>query len=263
MKTILYIISLMVWLCTTGQAQTQSTFPYPQIPNTLNTTEQRAGYLASHYWDNFDFTDSIQLHDTDIVEQGFVNYIDLLARFSTAASLNSVSLFCSKAFQYPQSKAKFESLIDHYLDNIGSPLRNDRIYLLFLRGMKDSPSFSNAEKERLGFKIKEIDKNLPGNIATDFIFTDKAGKAHHLRDYKEQKVILYFYDPDCENCHRVSAWLHQQDIPSDIAFLSIHADDAITDLYSLRAMPTLYLLDKGNTVLLKDCTPEWLMENIK
>ena len=260
MKTIVYI-SLMIWLCTTIQAQ--ATFTYPQIPDTLHTVEQRASYLASHYWDNFDFTDSLQLHDANIVEQGFVNYIDLLARFSTTIKYNSMSIFCSKAFQHPQAKEKFESLIAHYLDDTDSPLRNDHIYLLFLRGMENSPFFNEAENERIRFKIKETDKNLPGDIATNFAFTDKDGKARQLRDYKEQKVILYFYDPDCENCHRVSAWLHQQDIPTDIAFLPIHADDAITDLYSLRAMPTIYLLDKENTVLLKDCTPEWLMENIK
>ena len=161
-----------------------------------------------------------------------------------------------------QSKTKFESLIDHYLDDPRSPMRNDRVYLLFLRGMKSSMAFDEAEKERIGFKIKMHDKNLPGTTAIDFSFKGKDGKPHRLSDYKDEKVILYFYDPDCENCHRISAWLSQQTIPQEYQMLMVHADDTISQLYSLQAMPTIYLLDKGNRVVLKDCSAETLVEHL-
>ncbi len=259
----IFISLVIAWSMSLGvHAQQQSAFTYPQMPDTLRTVEKRAEYLALHYWDRFDFTDTLQLNNPDCAEQGFVNYIDLLARFQPTLAKESIHIFAPKAFGTQKAKEKFESLIEHYLDNPSSPMRNDRMYLLFLEQMSKMKAFDEIEKERLAFKIKSTNKNLPGDVALNFTFKDKDGHSHQLRDYQDRKVILYFYDPDCENCHRVTAWLNKQTIPEDITLLNIHADDTVSDQYSIRAMPTIYLLDKGNRVVLKDCTPESLLQVI-
>ena len=283
-----YILSLLAFFAILLSAHAQvSTFAYPAVPDTLKNVEQRASYLTLHYWDNFDFADTLQLHDANNAEQGFVNYIDLISRFMSMrqkdiiqktkenktqedktectysqAIRQSIKFFCSKAFAQAPAKDKFESLISHYLENPKSPMRNDRTYLLFLQEMKTSSYFDETEKERINFQIKTRNKNLPGDKAIDFAFSDKEGKQHQLSDYKDKKVILYFYDPDCDNCHRISAWLDKQTIPADYTFLTIYADTRISDLYSLEAMPTIFLLDKGNVVVLKDCSPELLIHTI-
>lgn len=240
-------------------SQPQQSFPYPALPDTLRSVEQRAGYLSEHYWDNYNFADTLMLKSEEVTEQGFVNFIDILGRFSPAIAQKGIAGFTQRAFKNTAAKERFESLIEHYFENPQSPLRNDRIYLLFLEEMKNSPCFDEAEKERLAFKIKTTNKNLPGDIAINFNFKDENGKSHQLSDYRDQKVILYFYDPDCENCHKVSAWLKQQTIPADIKVLKIIADNPISHIYSLRAMPTIFLLDKGNLVVLKDCTAQELI----
>lgn len=242
-----------------AQSQPQQAFPYPALPDTLRSVEQRAGYLSEHYWDNYNFADTLMLKSEEVTEQGFVNFIDILGRFSPAIAQKGIAGFTRKAFLHTAAKERFESLIEHYFENPQSPLRNDRVYLLFLEEMKNSPCFDEAEKERLAFKIKTTNKNLPGDIAINFNFKDENGKSHQLSDYRDQKVILYFYDPDCENCHKVSAWLKQQTIPTDIKVLKIIADNHISHIYSLRAMPTIFLLNKGNLVVLKDCTAQELI----
>ena len=242
-----------------AQNQPQQSFPYPALPDTLRSVEQRAGYLSEHYWDNYNFADTLMLKSEEVTEQGFVNFIDILGRFSPAIAQKGIAGFTRKAFLHTAAKERFESLIEHYFENPQSPLRNDRVYLLFLEEMKNSPCFDEAEKERLAFKIKTTNKNLPGDIAINFNFKDENGKSHQLSDYRDQKVILYFYDPDCENCHKVSAWLKQQTIPADIKVLKIIADNPISHIYSLRAMPTIFLLNKGNLVVLKDCTAQELI----
>ena len=243
-------------------AKAQRDFPYPSVPDTLRSVKQRASYLCEHYWDNFNFADTLLLQDKEMAEQGFVNFIDILARFDHHIATEGVTAFSAKAYTNKNAKEKFESLIEHYYENPESPMRNDRIYILFLKEMALSPYFDEAEKERIDFRLKAASKNLPGTIATDFTFTLEDGKQHKLSDYKSQKVILYLYDPDCENCHKVSAWLSKQQIPADITMLRIIADARLGNLYSLKAMPTIYLLDKENKVVLKDCTPEQLIERM-
>ena len=297
----------VLWACTLVQAQAQQSFPYPAIPDTLRSVEQRAGYLSEHYWDNYNFADTLLLKSKEVTEQGFVNFIDILNRFNLdnaskgvahkdiaqkgiirkditqkdiaqkdivrkditqkditqkGIAQKGIACFTRKAFSNAAAKERFENLIEHYFEDQLSPVRNDRVYLIFLEEMKNSPCFDETEKERIAFKIKTTNKNLPGDIAINFNFKDENGKEHQLSDYKDQKVILYFYDPDCENCHEVSAWLKQQTIPADIKVLKMIADNHISYIYSLKNMPTIFLLDKENKVILKDCTAQELIENI-
>lgn len=291
MKTRLFTL-FVLWACTLVQAQAQLSFPYPAIPDTLRSVEQRAGYLSEHYWDNYNFADTLLLKSKEVTEQGFVNFIDILNRFNLdnaskgvahkdiarkdiarkditqkditqkGIAQKGIACFTRKAFSNAAAKERFENLIEHYFEDQLSPVRNDRVYLIFLEEMKNSPCFDETEKERIAFKIKTTNKNLPGDIAINFKFKDENGKEHQLSDYKDQKVILYFYDPDCENCHEVSAWLKQQTIPADIKVLKMIADNHISYMYSLKNMPTIFLLDKENKVILKDCTAQELIENI-
>ena len=291
MKTRLFTL-FVLWACTLVQAQAQQSFPYPAIPDTLRSVEQRAGYLSEHYWDNYNFADTLLLKSKEVTEQGFVNFIDILNRFNLDNASKGVAhkdiaqkdiaqkdivrkdiarkditqkgiaCFTRKAFSNAAAKERFKNLIEHYFEDQLSPVRNDRVYLIFLEEMKNSPCFDETEKERIAFKIKTTNKNLPGDIAINFNFKDENGKEHQLSDYKDQKVILYFYDPDCENCHEVSAWLKQQTIPADIKVLKMVADNHISYIYSLKNMPTIFLLDKENKVILKDCTAQELIENI-
>lgn len=291
MKTRLFTL-FVLWACTLVQAQAQQSFPYPAIPDTLRSVEQRAGYLSEHYWDNYNFADTLLLKSKEVTEQGFVNFIDILNRFNLDNASKGVAhkdiaqkgitrkditqqgiaqkditqqgiaCFTRKAFSNTAAKERFENLIEHYFEDQLSPVRNDRVYLIFLEEMKNSPCFDETEKERIAFKIKTTNKNLPGDIAINFNFKDESGKEHQLSDYKDQKVILYFYDPDCENCHEVSAWLKQQTIPANIKVLKMIADNHISYIYSLKNMPTIFLLDKENKVILKDCTAQELIENI-
>ena len=296
MKARLFTL-FVLWACTLVQAQAQQSFPYPAIPDTLRSVEQRAGYLSEHYWDNYNFADTLLLKSKEVTEQGFVNFIDILNRFNLDNASKGVAhkdiaqkgitrkditqkgiaqkditqqditqqgiaCFTRKAFSNAAAKERFENLIEHYFEDQLSPVRNDRVYLIFLEEMKNSPCFNETEKERIAFKIKTTNKNLPGDIAINFKFKDENGKEHQLSDYKDQKVILYFYDPDCENCHEVSAWLKQQTIPADIKVLKMIADNHISYMYSLKNMPTIFLLDKENKVILKDCTAQELIENI-
>lgn len=291
MKARLFTL-FVLWACTLVQAQAQQSFPYPAIPDTLRSVEQRAGYLSEHYWDNYNFADTLLLKSKEVTEQGFVNFIDILNRFNLDNASKGVAhkdiaqkgiarkditqqgiaqkditqkgiaCFTRKAFSNAAAKERFENLIEHYFEDQLSPVRNDRVYLIFLEEMKNSPCFDETEKERIAFKIKTTNKNLPGDIAINFKFKDENGKEHQLSDYKDQKIILYFYDPDCENCHEVSAWLKQQTIPADIKVLKMIADNHISYMYSLKNMPTIFLLDKENKVILKNCTAQELIENI-
>lgn len=79
MRYRIIIITALVFSLNILQAIGQNrSFVYPVMPDSLKSVEQRLNYLGLHYWDNFDFKDTLQLSNANISEQGFVNFIDLI-----------------------------------------------------------------------------------------------------------------------------------------------------------------------------------------
>jgi hypothetical protein len=253
----------LILLACFGSAEAQdTTFPYPSVPDTLRKPEARADYLLMHFWDNFDFSDSTRLYAPTCGEQGFVDYVDLLGRFGQRVGPASAKVFIDRAWSLPMARRRVDDLLDHYLDDSASPVRNDRTYILLLNAIADNGNTGAAERERYRFKARQAAINLPGDTARDFSFTADDGTRHSIREYRDTKVCLFFYDPDCENCHTVWAWMQSHPLPADIKVLRVRVNDDLFSRYAIKATPTIYLLDKENIVILKDCTPEQLSDQV-
>lgn len=264
-------------------------FPFPSVPSTLRTPEDRLQYLGIHYWDRFDFRSQSLLADKDVTEQGFVNFIDLLSRMDSLTAARSADAFVTKAFAQKQSADTFTSLSHHYLENPQSPLRNDAVYVVLLRSMRRRKGLTPTQRQSLDYKIRTFGSNLPGQRAADFQFVDRRGKHHRLSDYRHERVLLFFYDPDCDNCHRISSQLSRDHRLAGTRVLAIYPDGDTphwqrtpqtfprtwTDgysprgevnaklLYTVRATPTLMLIGRGGLVELKDPTPEQLLSHLE
>ncbi len=264
-------------------------FPFPSVPSTLRTPEDRLQYLGIHYWDRFDFRSQSLLADKDVTEQGFVNFLDLLSRMDSLTAARSADAFVTKAFAQKQSADTFTSLSHHYLENPQSPLRNDAVYVVLLRSMRRRKGLTPTQRQSLDYKIRTFGSNLPGQRAADFQFVDRRGKHHRLSDYRHERVLLFFYDPDCDNCHRISSQLSHDHRLAGTRVLAIYPDSDTphwqrtpqtfprtwTDgysprgevnaklLYTVRATPTLMLIGRGGLVELKDPTPEQLLSHLE
>lgn len=98
------LLSYLVIACALTPAKAQNSFPYPTLPDTLRSVELRAAYLSEHYWDNFNFADTLELSNKEMAEQGFVNFIDILSRFNQQIAQKGIAAFTAKAFIQKPSK---------------------------------------------------------------------------------------------------------------------------------------------------------------
>lgn len=297
MKRIITVAVSLACLCLSGYCQEAASFPYPTVPDTLRTVEGRAEYVVTHYWDKFNFGDTVLIRRPEITEQGFANFLDLLPRVDSALAVRGVKLFVGKAFagNVPGTVRKyFAEKTDHYLYDIQSPMCNDALYALFVSSLQHCPTFDIAERERYAFRLRNVVKNQPGTVATDFAYTDRKGQRSTLLTTPGEYTVVYFNDPDCENCHRITEQLRRDSIlggnaKGRITVLAIYPGidtdewrrhsqpfptwwiDAYSpegeiethQLYFLRANPTIYLLDKDKRVILKDPSPEKLFKAIR
>ncbi|WP_455997684.1 DUF5106 domain-containing protein [Phocaeicola barnesiae] len=275
----------------TVSVHSQTKFPFPEIPATLTEPEARKAYLLTHYWEQFDFADTTLVNNRDVTEQGFVNFIALLADGTTPEELTRESLknWCTGFVGKDHARRVLTQTTDEYLYNPNSPFYNENLYGLYLETLLGMLPQTDAMRSSYQFKLKLVKRNNPGNRATDFTYYLPDGTRRTLADTKVKgdRLLLMFYDPECESCHEVLLQMAADTALAEavragkLSVLAVYTEGnkaawrkALPDmpegwtvgtdreavktgaLYDLKAMPSLYLLDGSKTVLLKDAAYE-------
>jgi hypothetical protein len=271
------------------------TFTMPSVPASIATVSGRADYLAAHYWDHFDFTDTVYVHLPEVTEQAFVDYLSILPYASgPAVTAQSVGQLLAEAEQEASGRMYgfFLEMFDKYLHDPNSPLRDDELYIPVARYLIADTRSGETEKRRMRYTLEGLLKNRPGTVAANFTYVLPDGRQRRLHDLKADCTLLMFYNPDCHACGEIIASIRQSSVigklhadgtlaillfypDEDLEIWKAHRDDIPGDwlngydrhgkvksseIYDLRAIPSLYLLDRDKTVLLKDVNFDRLEE---
>lgn len=280
-----------------SQAAADAKFPFPEIPTMLTQPEERKVYLMAHYWDKFNFADTVLVNNRNVAEQGAADYLAILADGTLTEEQVKGSLdgFCKGMEAQEHARKVFLQMMEDYLYNPNSPFHNEALYALFLERMLKSEFVDEARKSSLKFSLDLISRNCPGKVATDFVYFLPDGSRHSLAQTraKNNRLLLVFYDPECPNCHETmqemvadgmlaeavkagkltvlavytegnqEVWKRTlSDLPQGWTVGSDHETVKQGALYDLKAMPSLYLLDGTKRVLLKDAPYAKIREEI-
>ncbi len=260
----------------------------PAVPPSLKEPKERADYVVEHYWERYDFGREHKAEDSTFLEQAFVDYAAVLPLADSTCADKSIAKLVN-ASDNASYRERIMSLARHYLGHPQSPVRNEMIYTMFLRRYAALPSLALEQRERALYMSHQLSKNLPGQQAADFAYTTRKGQKGTLHTTKGRRLLLVFYDPDCDNCHRILAEVIQNGRLNSNPDLRVMAVYAGTDteawrkeriqlpegwmdahapeierkqLYYTPATPAFYLLDEDKKVVLKDATPEQLQDVI-
>lgn len=268
------------------------TFTLPEVPVMLQAPEDRLNFVVQHYWDNFDFKDTAYIHEPDVTEQALVNYMDLLTRVPSTLSDSCLVRTMQQTSQEKKMLNYFAETFRRYLFDPNSPLRNEELYEPVSRFLAASSLTDEAARSRAQHDLKLIGMNRVGSIAADFIYTLPSGAQKRMHDIRSPYTLLLFYNPDCHGCAetlaamKASETLNNPGILKQVKILAFYPDEdrevwaqhqteipagwtnsydkdltvLTKELYDLKAMPTLYLLDKDKKVVLKDVTVKQVEE---
>ena len=261
---------------TREEAQASHRLEVPQPPALLTDNGARLEYVAEHFWDNFDFGDKTWIADTATLEQAFADWTGLLMELPTERAAQLTGEWIRKAEGCPELQLRLADVAEFYFYHPNSPFRNEDWYIPVLEGLLASPKLEDDYKVRPAYQLEMARKNRPGMTATDFTYTlaDGNNDCRRIEQYFQTsetflcrmktghlKVAAIYPDAD------IRLWReHLPEMPKNWV---VGYDDGqkITteELYSLPAIPTLYLLDKNKKVVLKDAPVEriekWLQMN--
>ncbi len=247
---------------------------------------ERAAYILRHFWDGMVFSDTLRSRNKAFMEQNFANYLSLFPHADATVLPGVVDTLLMQSSADESAMQLLCGLAEEYLDGRDSPMRNEGYFILFLEAQLKNTHLKKAERSRLEFLLENAKKNRPGAVAADFPFVCRDGEKRQLHELKAERLLVYFNDPECEECLQTkealmaSPILNEQLASGKLVLLSVCIEgktkawnaarlpknwlDAYdkafnltrSQLYGFKAMPTLYLLDRDKRVLLKDATVE-------
>lgn len=202
-------------------------FPLVTVPAQLQTPAERSEWLALHYWDQLDFTDTTDIRGTLFLEQALSDYLAILRQASPERQAEGLKGLLQKAeIGYrPDSTNKaprpdlqktflnrFDELLEEYLAFSYSPMQDNEMYIAVLEYITQSNSWSEEEKIRPSILLELCLKNRKGTPATDFDYVAADGTKSHLYALSSPYVILFFYDPECAHCRQLIDQMHHSTV---------------------------------------------------
>ena len=224
------------------------------------------------------------------VEQKFANWTVILGAVSYDHAVKSVRhLFdkvvsCEKKDTASNVFEAMTEIVQKYLYDPNSPMRNEDFYGPYVERLSQCELVDEGMRQAYVFDANMCALNRTGTKAADFRFSERNGKTRRLYDVKADNIILFFSNPGCKACLDIINTLKSMPVVAEgiasgrLAVLNIYIDEDLkawreympiypeewingydpnyvirTDvLYNVRAIPSLYLLDKDKKVIMKD-----------
>lgn len=250
--------------------------------------------------DSLYFCDSVTVNGVpaEKMEQQMGLFASILEQMPLKDGMRAMEMFYDRLDAFQRAKPSGNvfpetvALASRYFYDPNSPLRSEDLYLPFVSRLASSTLIQEDFRAGYAWDARMCALNRTGTPAADFVFVDTAGKRRTLYGIKAPVTLLIFGNPDCHACKELLEQMESYpEISAQIAggklkVVDIYIDEEIDlwkermgsyppqwingydpsfairgDLiYNVRAVPSLYLLDQNKTVLLKDATPEMVLE---
>ena len=224
------------------------------------------------------------------IEQKFADWTSILDMVPRSSADRSISSLYDRSVAFERKDTAsdvfdtFVMLAEKYFYDPNSPLRNEDNYHAFVKRLASYEGFDETVRSRYAFEAGMTALNRTGTIAADFSFADRNGRIRTLHGIQAPLTLLFFSNPGCAACMEIINVLRDHEVISSmisdgrLAVVNIYIDEDIRawreympiypdewyngfdpdlvirndNLYHVRAIPSLYLLDDEKRVILKD-----------
>lgn len=256
----------------------------PAIPPSRLSAAEQQEWLRWHYWDRFNFSDTLFLTRVDSSQlfEAYARYVVLLGgRPTDGAPMDSLMRRASTSRRMLDYFSKMAEVVLH---DPNSPLRNDEFYIPVLEAQLRAPWYDEYERIAPQYDLQIARQNRLGQPANDFRYTLASGRSGTLYGLDAEYVLLFINNPGCAMCREIREAISSSPMLTEmiehgrLQVLAIYPDEDLSEwrayrdempaswinaydkgcvirnelLYDLHAIPALYLLDRNKRVLVKD-----------
>lgn len=167
---------------------------------------------------------------------------------------------------------------------------SDELYLKFIEPIILNKKVPSVERARYEHQYNILSKSIEGMVAPSAEYITREGATHNVDAQQAEFVILFFNDPECEDCSMIKLRLDAdvktsslvasgrlkivaisvseasedwkdavKDYPSE---WEVGASPEIDSIYDIRSIPSIYLLNKEHRIVAKNLNIDVLLRAI-
>lgn len=252
-------------------------------------------YYTDHTFDFYSFEDE-RLLNTPVYAYHLREFCAMLLYMEPYTAGRQAAALLTKAQVSPKTYQVFFDWIEKTFGQQGTPYYNEPIYLAILKNALDYNQLDKEHTYNCQREYKLHNQNMEGSTITDFDVQWSDGSHSKLTSVESDFILLYFQNPDCPECTMIRGYLaenkelnkaiengkikvvtiyfeHDKDLwerylkeKADPKYM--HGWDYLGEidngnLYDLRAIPYMFLLDKDKKILKKDLIYSEVSEYLK
>ena len=269
-----------------GTASATKSYHFRTVqPPAMATDEDKFAYMAEHYWDKFDFADTLFITHADTAEMARA-YAVYVANFVAPTEQGPIRELMQRASTSKKMFDYFVMLAEKVLHDPNSPVRNEELYIPVLEAQMTTPFYDEYERLAPEYDLQLARQNRIGHRANDFRYTLASGRSSTLYALHADYVLIFINNPGCPMCKQIQTAIGESQLlntmlaKGSLKVLAVYPDRDLEAwrkyaptmpakwinsydkgcvieakrLYDLRAIPAMYLLDARKTVLVRDST---------
>ena len=262
-------------------------YTYPVIPDSIQDRKDRISYMAMHFWDHANFSDSSLFAQPKL----FLDYIYLLQSLPDETRTECIQKSTGPISTQPFGFDCLTFWLDRYFHNPQSPYYNETFFLQFVDILLENTT-DEGQKNTLTYYKKMTQRNQLGCVAEDFSFVSKERTKKRLFDIDAPLLLLVFNSPNCSLCQKLEKEISDNGAIQEMINnnqLNVLAICPVADyedfknheypsnwtfgydeemiivneqLYEIRQFPSIYLLDSDKRIIIKEADYEMLITTL-
>lgn len=252
-------------------------------------------YFLEHLFDYYPFADE-RLSKSDMLSMKMIEWNKILAVVPSPVGAEAVTSLLNKAQANPNNYQAIFNKIEKVFGTLYSPHWDETIYLAMLHNALNYNQLSKEKHSSYQIIYNLHNKNLAGEQVPNFPILWADSSVSTLYDVKSPYTLLYFQNPDCPSCSEMrermagNSLLNQAIDEGKITVVTLYfeGDEALwrryltekanpkyrhgwdytqkieqEQLFDLRIIPFLFLLDQDKKVIKKDLLIDEITDYLK
>lgn len=282
MKKIILTALLTVFISCFSSAQTtpETYFPYPIVPDSIETLDGRSNFLITHFWDFCDLKKGFSSRAK--MAGAFKDYLSFMPFASAKVVHRSIAKFIKDIEKQPDDLVFIARTAEQLVHSDSAEIFSDELYLPFAQAVMNNKRVKKEDKEYFAPQVRVLNATMLNSRMPDISYTDRNGNSAVFSPDSTQVLILFFTEPDNSDAMLAKARLNSN--AKAAAFLKdgllkvvaiartepgeewlnyaktlpeewiVGTNPNIGDDYDIRFIPSFYVVDGNGNILLKNAT---------
>lgn len=260
--------------------------PEIEIPEGTNNPDSLRwfhsyNYNRAHYFDHIDFSDSRYLR-TPVFHNKLNTYFTKILIQDPDTIIHYIDIIATKS---ADDEEMFQYVMRYFINTFqrSNIMGMDKVFVHVAENyyLTDKVDWiDDGTTEKLKEQVAKLRFNLIGNTAQNLKMETSTGEYASLNDINAKFTILYFYEPDCGHCKKVTPkiWEIYEDFNRDevevfavytqrdkeewheylnknqFEWINVWDPNNLTNFrffYNIYSTPTIYLLDENKKIIAK------------